>query len=46
MGNHFIIGHVENSVDIIVPNVHGVQSSLEPQLINWRTLTWVNMDRF
>lgn len=24
IGKHFIIGHVENAIDIIVPNVHGV----------------------
>lgn len=42
---HCMIGQVEYSVYVIMPNIHGVQSVREPLLINWGTLTWVTFTK-
>jgi len=40
---HCMVGQVENTVYIVVPNVHGVYSIWERLLINWGSLTWEKM---
>jgi hypothetical protein len=37
---HCVIGQVEDPVDVVMANIHGVESLGEALLINWGGLTW------
>jgi hypothetical protein len=41
-----MIGQVENTVDVIVPDVHEVYSIWERLLFDWGSLTWEKMGKF